>query len=170
MTDDVETEGENESEIKPKNIQCEEDDEFVKMFDSLMTTEQNVVQPKNTDLNIPMNLKAKADEKQEGTVVFSLITRKGNKANAKAIHVQEDSRLAIGLEKAEQERMKEKEAMRKLTMQMADRLHVEELQQEALGNVKSPTQNRNHERAKKYAHPKAPPNADILFQNGGRRY
>ena len=83
MTDDVETEGENESEIKPKNIQCEEDDEFVKMFDSLMTTEQNVVQPKNTDLNIPMNLKAKADEKQEGTVVFSLITRKGNKANAK---------------------------------------------------------------------------------------
>ena len=50
-----------------------------------------------------------------------------------AIHVQEDSRLAIGLEKAEQERMKEKEAMRKLTMQMADRLHVEELQQEALG-------------------------------------
>ena len=83
MTDDVETEGENESEIKPKNIQCEEDDEFVKMFDSLMTTEQNVVQPKNTDLNIPMNLKAKPDEKQEGTVVFSLITRKGNKANAK---------------------------------------------------------------------------------------
>ena len=35
------------------------------------------------DLNIPMNLKAKPDEKQEGTVVFSLITRKGNKANAK---------------------------------------------------------------------------------------
>ena len=30
-----------------------------------------------------MNLKAKPDEKQEGTVVFSLITRKGNKANAK---------------------------------------------------------------------------------------
>ena len=29
--------------------------------------------------------------------------------------------------------MKEKEATRKLTMQMADRLHVEELQQEALG-------------------------------------
>ena len=32
-----------------------------------------------------MNLKAKPDEKQEGTVVFSLITRKGNKANAKGM-------------------------------------------------------------------------------------
>ena len=40
---------------------------------------------------------------------------------------------------------------------------------EISGNLKSPTQNRNHERAKKYAHPKAPPNADIIFSAGGRR-
>ena len=51
------------------------------------------------------------------------------------MHVPEDSRLAIGLEKAEQERMKEKEAMRKLTIEMANRLHVEELQQEMLGKL-----------------------------------
>ena len=73
-----------DQEFKPKNIACEEDDEFVKMFDTLMTTEQNVATSKTTtDLNIPMNLKAKPDEKHEGTVVFSLIMRKGNKANAK---------------------------------------------------------------------------------------
>ena len=40
---------------------------------------------KATDLSIPMNLKAKVedDDKQDGKVVFSLITRKGNKTNAK---------------------------------------------------------------------------------------
>ena len=43
--DETEPEGEG-GEIKPKNIQCEEDDEFVKMFDTLMTTEQNVATSK----------------------------------------------------------------------------------------------------------------------------
>ena len=50
-----------------------------------------------------------------------------------ALHVPEDSRLAIGLEKAEQERQKQKEEMRKLTIEMANRQHLEEVQQEALG-------------------------------------
>ena len=141
-----------EAEFKPEKIQCEEDDEFVKLFDSLMTSESlTTAANKNTDLNIPMNLKAKVEdsqEKVEGKIVFSLITRKGNKTNAKgnlgppilaifnrfsALHVPEDSRLAIGLEKAEQERQKQKEEMRKLTIEMANRQHLEEVQQEALG-------------------------------------
>ena len=50
-----------------------------------------------------------------------------------ALNVPEDSRLAIGLEKAEQERQKQKEEMRKLTIEMANRQHLEEVQQEALG-------------------------------------
>ena len=33
--------------------------------------------------------------------------------------------------------MKEKEAMRKLTIEMANRLHVEELQQEMLGKLRN---------------------------------
>ena len=76
-----------EAEFKPEKIQCEEDDEFVKLFDSLMTSESlTTAANKNTDLNIPMNLKAKVEdsqEKVEGKIVFSLITRKGNKTNAK---------------------------------------------------------------------------------------
>ena len=52
-----------------------------------------------------------------------------------ALHVPEDSRLAIGLEKAEQERQKQKEEMRKLTIEMANRQHLEEVQQEALGMI-----------------------------------
>ena len=80
-----------EAEFKPEKIQCEEDDEFVKLFDSLMTSESlTTAANKNTDLNIPMNLKAKVEdsqEKVEGKIVFSLITRKGNKTNAKgSIH------------------------------------------------------------------------------------
>ena len=146
-----------EAEFKPEKIQCEEDDEFVKLFDSLMTSESlTTAANKNTDLNIPMNLKAKVEdsqEKVEGKIVFSLITRKGNKTNAKgnlrppyifctyifilALHVPEDSRLAIGLEKAEQERQKQKEEMRKLTIEMANRQHLEEVQQEALGKYQS---------------------------------
>ena len=54
-----------------------------------------------------------------------------------ALHVPEDSRLAIGLEKAEQERQKQKEEMRKLTIEMANRQHLEEVQQEALGKYQS---------------------------------
>jgi regulator of nonsense transcripts 2 len=137
-----------------------------------MTADKQVTNTnKATDLSIPMNLKAKVedDDKLDGKVVFSLITRKGNKTNAKALQVPEDSRLANGLKKAEEERIKQRQDIKKHTIDLANRQRIEEVQQEILGNVKSPTQNRNHERAKKYTHPKAPPNADIIFSAGGRR-
>ena len=50
--------------------------------------------------------------------------------------------------------MKAKEEMRLLTLNMAAQQELEETQAEILGKMTSPTQNRNHERSKKYQHPK----------------
>ena len=50
-----------------------------------------------------------------------------------ALHVPEDSRLAIGLEKAEQERLKQREEVKKHTIDLANRIRIEEVQQEILG-------------------------------------
>lgn len=170
---DTQTENENEPSVpKGKFEQCQEDDDFIKEFENLMKTDEGMSQAKQTDLNVPMNAKKAIDQgemKEEGKVVFALVTRKGNKTDVKALHVDQDSRLALGLEAAERERTKKQEEMKNLTLSLAENLAIEEETAELVALSKTPVENRNRERTKKYQHPKAPPNADQMFSVGGRR-
>ena len=122
-----------------------------------MKTDEGMSQAKQTDLNVPMNAKKAISESQnqeEGKVVFALVTRKGNKTDVKALHVDQDSRLAQGLEAAERERTKKQEEMKNLTLSLAENLAIEEETAELEAAQKTPVENRNRERAKKYQHPK----------------
>ena len=95
----------------------EEDEDFVKEFESLLKTEENAAAyntGKNSDLTVPLSAKKQIEnesEKQEGKRVFALVTRKGTKTNVQALQIDEDSRLAQGLEAAEKERLKAKEVI-----------------------------------------------------------
>lgn len=171
---DTQTEAEMETSGKQqpsKYEQCQEDDDFVKEFENLMKSDDLPLASKSTDLTVPLNAKKALDpnEKEDGKVVFALVTRKGNKTDVKALHVDQDSRLAQGLEAAARERIKAAEEMKTLTLSLAENQADEEATAEAIGMSKIPSENRNHERSKKYSHPKAPPNADALFTIGGRR-
>ena len=122
-----------------------------------MKTDEGMSQAKQTDLNVPMNAKKAIDQgemKEEGKVVFALVTRKGNKTDVKALHVDQDSRLALGLEAAERERTKKQEEMKNLTLSLAENLAIEEETAELVALSKTPVENRNRERTKKYQHPK----------------
>lgn len=130
-----------------------------------MKTDEGVSQAKQTDLNVPMNAKKAIDTnemKEEGKVVFALVTRKGNKTDVKALHVDQDSRLAQGLEAAERERSKKQEEMKNLTLSLAENLAIEEDTADAIGMIKIPSENRNHDRAKKYQHPKVYPGLKVI--------
>ena len=118
-------------------MECEEDDEFVKEFENLMKTEESLgTSGKNADLTVPIGVKKQIEnDKQEGKVLFALVTRKGTKTNVQALHVDQDSRLARGLEGAEKERVRVKEEMRKLTLNIAAQQEVEEAQAEMLGKM-----------------------------------
>ena len=50
-----------------------------------------------------------------------------------ALQVPEDSRLANGLKKAEEERIKQQQDIKKHTIDLANRQRIEEVQQEILG-------------------------------------
>ena len=71
-------------------VATEEDEDFVKEFESLMKTEENAAAyntGKNADLTVPLSAKKQIEnesEKQEGKRVFALVTRKGTKTNVQA--------------------------------------------------------------------------------------
>ena len=122
-----------------------------------MKTDDGMSQAKQTDLNVPMNAKKAISDSQnqeDGKVVFALVTRKGNKTDVKALHVDQDSRLAQGLEAAERERTKKQEEMKNLTLSLAENLAIEEETAELIALTKTPVENKNRERTKKYQHPK----------------
>ena len=124
-----------------------------------MKTDDGMSQAKQTDLNVPMNAKkaiSDSHNQEDGKVVFALVTRKGNKTDVKALHVDQDSRLAQGLEAAERERTKKQEEMKNLTLSLAENLAIEEETAELAALAKTPVENKNRERTKKYQHPKVP--------------
>ena len=98
-------------DMEADELSDEEDEDFVKEFESLMKTEENAAAyntGKNADLTVPLSAKKQIEnesEKQEGKRVFALVTRKGTKTNVQALQIDEDSRLAQGLEAAEKERL-----------------------------------------------------------------
>lgn len=92
---------------------------------------------------------------------FVLMLRKGNKQQYKTFEADVNSELAQNLRDQEQAQREEKQRVKRLTLNITERLEEEDYQ-ELTQQQRPATQNFNRER-KKYQHPKGAPDADLIF-------
>ena len=134
----------------PKLVQCEEDDDFVNMFDKMMndTLKETKGQVANsTDIVAPLHLRPKSktyadpalpldhhEQVEEKTIQFAVLMRKGQKQTLKEVAVPKDSEMAVNLLKQEEAQRLEKERMKKLTLEINERQEEEDLN-EAIAQV-----------------------------------
>ena len=138
----------------PKMVKCEEDDDFVNMFDKMMnetlketkgSTVSNSQQMPTAPLHLRPKSKSYADPTlppdhqdevpEEKTIQFAVLMRKGQKQTIKEIAVPKDSEMAVNLLKQEEAQKLEKERMKKLTLEINERQEEEDLN-EAIAQVK----------------------------------
>ena len=137
----------------PKLIKCEEDDDFVNMFDKMMTetlkeTKGSTVSNSQQNIVAPLHLRPKSksyadptlppdhqdDVPEEKTIQFAVLMRKGQKQTLKEVAVPKDSEMAVNLLKQEEAQKLEKERMKKLTLEINERQEEEDLN-EAIAQV-----------------------------------
>ncbi|CAI2187929.1 7012_t:CDS:10, partial [Funneliformis geosporum] len=130
-TDEInELEGEDELVVhtnRQEKISTEDDEEFEREFSKMMTesmeSRKYERKPAMLDVAIPMNLKGgdKASDFLDGSVAFTLLTKKGNKQQMKTMEVPSDSALAVNtLSKQEAER-EEQQQLKKLVLNYEER-------------------------------------------------
>jgi len=166
----------------PKLVKCEEDDEFVNMFDKMMNEtirESKASIPKSQEMDIvaPVHLRqnkksyAELDQEKEttnsnNTIQFAVLMRKGPKQTLKELAVPKDSDMAQNLLKQEEAQRLEKEKMKKLTLEINERQEEEDLN-EAIAMMQRPglvTVNRDR-KPKAVPHKGVPNNVDAIFGN-----
>ncbi|XP_059473711.1 regulator of nonsense transcripts 2 [Neocloeon triangulifer] len=180
----VEMDGDGDDSVvskHPRKIECAEDDDFMTAFDKMVSENiqdrmKETVKPPRVDISVPMNLKSSSSKKgydqlmmepkeadEERTINFVLMVRKGNKPQFKNLEVPVDSELALNLKNREEAERAEKEKVKKLTLDINERLEEEDYQ-EMLAQLQRPaTVVPGRERRPKYQHPKGAPDADLIF-------
>lgn len=110
-----------------------------------------------------------AQEKKD-SVPFVLMLRgsKGGKQQQfKMFTAPTDSALAINLRLQEQKIREENEKVKRLTLNITERIEEEDYQESLLQNQRSPAQNRQSQqksqKQQKYKHQKGAPDADLIF-------
>lgn len=93
---------------------------------------------------------------------FVLMVRKGNKQQYKTFEADINSELAQNLRDQEQAQREEKLRVKRLTLNITERLEEEDYQEMIQAQQRPVSQNLNRER-KKYQHPKGAPDADLIF-------
>jgi len=163
----------------PKLVECAEDTEFVRAFDSIVIESlqsRKKAQVCNQDMSVPINARKKIMSRQgndpanDSSLCFTLLTRKGNKAVLQPLKIPVSEQFAIGLRDRNQAEEKQKQELKQITLSMNER-QVEEEQHllDTAYYTKQPSINMNRERRPKYQPPKGAPNADLIFNTGGRR-
>ncbi|XP_065347626.1 regulator of nonsense transcripts 2 [Cloeon dipterum] len=187
--DDVEFPADSEPDIVsdplvdnyPQRIECPEDNDFMAAFDKMISENiqermKETVKPPRVDISVPMNLKSSSSKKgydqllmepkestEEKTMNFVLMVRKGNKQQFKNLEVPIDSELALNLKNREEAERAEKKRVKKLTLDINERLEEEDYQ-EMLAQLQRPaTVVTSRERRPKYQHQKGAPDADLIF-------
>lgn len=109
-----------------------------------------------------------AQEKKD-TVPFVLMLRgsKGGKQQFKSFSASNDSALAINLRVQEQKIREEHEKVKRLTLNITERIEEEDYQESLLQSQRSPAQSRQGQpkgqKQQKYKHQKGAPDADLIF-------
>lgn len=169
----------------PKHISCQEDEDFMTAFDkmlseSILHRSQDSIKPQS-DIVIPMNIKGGTGKKSGGillnlkpeeennrensTINFVLMTRRGNKQQFKSLEVPVTSELAQNLKDREEAERAEKEQVKKLTLDINERQEEEDYQEMLAAQQRPAVMNLNRDRRQKYHHPKGAPDADLIFGN-----
>uniref|UniRef100_A0A1B6LDI7 Regulator of nonsense transcripts 2 n=1 Tax=Graphocephala atropunctata TaxID=36148 RepID=A0A1B6LDI7_9HEMI len=143
------------------------------MSDNLQERMRDNVKPQYVDIPVPLHLKTNVKKTYEQlqepeaeskeTVNFVVMLRKGNKQQYKNVAVPTDSELALNLRSQEKAERDEMEKVKKLTLDINDRLEEEDYQDQLSQTQKPSMVNLNRERRHKYQHPKGAPDADLIF-------
>ncbi|XP_046405621.1 regulator of nonsense transcripts 2 isoform X2 [Ischnura elegans] len=161
----------------PKLLECAENDDFMTAFDKMLTENiqdrmREIVKPQQIDISVPLhvrgNLKKTYEqlmepEEDKSTVTFVLMVRKGNKQLYKNLDVPFDSQLAMNLKNREEAEREEKEKVKRLTLDINERLEEEDYLEMIAQAQRPAVVNLNRERKQKYQHPKGAPDADLIF-------
>ncbi|KAF4525966.1 hypothetical protein B566_EDAN000757 [Ephemera danica] len=157
---------------------CQEDLDFMAAFDKMVSDNiqdrmKESVKLPHHDIVVPVNVKGSSakkvyeqllePEETVTTVNFVLITRKGNKQQLKNLVVPITSELALNQKNREEAERAEKERVKKLTLDINERLEEEDYQEMLAQPQRPTTVNLNRERRPKYQHPKGAPDADLIF-------
>lgn len=107
-------------------------------------------------------------QEKKDTVPFVLMLRgsKGGKQQQfKMFSAPTDSALAVNLRLQEQKIREENEKVKRLTLNITERIEEEDYQESLLQNQRSPAQ-KSHQKSQKqqkYKHQKGAPDADLIF-------
>ena len=133
-----------------KLISCAEDDEFQKMFDSVIAESyqsRKQVKVKQNDVSVPINARrnmqqklakskkdtnlAKSEPSCKSTkeVSFDLLTRKNNKAKLQPVKISANPETIDGMRDRTQAEIKRKQELKQITLSMSERQAEEEEQQ-----------------------------------------
>ncbi|XP_054280661.1 regulator of nonsense transcripts 2-like isoform X1 [Macrosteles quadrilineatus] len=177
--DDLDVDSDNDlSDNQNSRSHSPEDDDFLAAFDKMVSDNlqdrmRDNVKPQHVDIPVPLHVKTNAkktyeqlqdpETEEKGTVNFVLMLRKGNKQQYKSVAVPTDSELALNLRSQEKAERVEMEKVKRLTLDINDRLEEEDYQDQLCQNQKPAMVNLNRERRHKYQHPKGAPDADVIF-------
>ncbi|XP_069694080.1 regulator of nonsense transcripts 2-like isoform X2 [Periplaneta americana] len=162
----------------PTHVECPEDEDFLSAFDRMVSDNiqdrmRETVKPQQLDISVPLHIKSSAKKtyeqlqetriEEKSTMNFVLMVRKGHKQQYKSLAVPINSELALNLKNREEAERAEKEKVKRLTLDINERLEEEDYQ-EMLAQAQRPVvMNLNRERKHKYQHPKGAPDADLIF-------
>lgn len=162
----------------------QEDIEFEEAFDKMYVDsyQERLRESIKASKDIPVPMMARAGKKtydqiqssenvqeKKDSVPFVLMLRgsKGGKQQQfKMFTAPTDSALAVNLRLQEQKIREENEKVKRLTLNITERIEEEDYQESLLQNQRSPAQNRQSQQKsqkQKYKHQKGAPDADLIF-------
>lgn len=168
--------------LEKKVERTQEDIDFEHAFEKMATDSyqerlRDPIKPSTKDIPVPIMPKGgkKTYEQLQGqdtkpvdaSVPFVLMLRgsKGGKQQFKTFAAPTDSALAINLRLQEQKIREENEKVKRLTLNITERIEEEDYQISLMQSQRSPAENRSQKQSKqqKYKHQKGAPDADLIF-------
>lgn len=166
-----------------------EDEAFADAFDRMVSDDiqdrmRETIKPQQIDISVPYNvrnsLKKNYEQLQQAaaedaaaaasamvpkaSVNFVVLLRKGNKQQYKNLEIPLDSDLAKNLKSQERAERVEMEKVKRLTLDINERLEEEDYQEQMLTySQKQIPSASNREKKKKFQHLKGAPDADLIF-------
>ncbi|XP_055586086.1 regulator of nonsense transcripts 2 [Uranotaenia lowii] len=158
-----------------------EDLEFEKEFERMATESflERLKEPSklnSKDIPVPITMRSSNTKKtyeqlqdnnieKPDTVPFVLMVRgKGKQQQYKTFEAPSTSQLAIYLKDQEQKQKEENDSVKRLTLNITERLEEEDYQESLLASQRSPASNRIRiQKPPKFKHPKGAPDVDAIF-------
>ncbi|XP_058442844.1 regulator of nonsense transcripts 2 [Malaya genurostris] len=157
-----------------------EDLEFEKEFERMATESflerlKEPVKMNTKDIPVPLTMRSSGAKKtyeqlhetkeKQDTVPFVLMVRgKGKQQQYKSFEAPSNSQLAIYLKDQEQKIKEENDSVKRLTLNITERLEEEDYQESLLQSQRSPASSKIRiQKAPKFKHPKGVPDVDAIF-------